>query len=114
MKALLVLMGMEIGGAETHVLELSSALKARGVDVLIASNGGIYTNELEKMGIKHFTLPLHNKKIGNLIKSYIGLKKIIKKEKPDVVHGHARIPSLISKLDISNPKSVYVSKIAFI
>ncbi len=95
MKALLVLMGMEIGGAETHVLELSGALKARGVEVLIASNGGIYTNELEKMGIKHYTLPLHNKKTGNMIKSYLGLKKIIKKEKPDVVHGHARIPSFI-------------------
>ena len=95
LKALLVLMGMEIGGAETHVLELSGALKERGVEVLIASNGGIYTNELEKMGIRHFLLPLHNKKIGNLIKSYIGLKKIIKKEKPDVVHGHARIPSFI-------------------
>ncbi|MBO5452540.1 MAG: polysaccharide pyruvyl transferase CsaB [Clostridia bacterium] len=95
MKALLVLMGMEIGGAETHVLELSAALKSRGVEVLIASNGGIYTNELEKMGIKHYNLPLHNKKIGNMIKSYFGLKKIIKTEKPDVVHGHARIPSFI-------------------
>jgi len=95
LKVLLVLMGMDIGGAETHVLELSAALKARGVEVLIASNGGIYTKELEEMGIKHYTLPLHNKNFSNMLKSYFGLKKIIKTHRPDVVHGHARIPSFI-------------------
>ena len=94
-KALLVLMGMEIGGAETHVLELAIGLKKQGVDVLVASNGGVYTQELAENGIKHFTVPLHNKKPQNMVRAFFQLAKIIRQERPDVVHGHARIPSFI-------------------
>ena len=95
MKILMVLMGMEIGGAETHVLELSADLKNKGYDVLIASNGGVYTKELENLGIKHINLPLNTRNIFSMTKSFFGLLKIIKNEKPDIVHSHARIPSFI-------------------
>lgn len=95
-RILMTAMGMEIGGAETHILELSCELKKRGYDVYVASNGGVYTKELEKNGIRHFSLPLHNKLPHNMIKSYFGLKKIIKDEKIDIVHSHARIPSFIT------------------
>ena len=33
MKILMTLMGLEIGGAETHVVELSKSLAARGYDI---------------------------------------------------------------------------------
>ena len=95
MKALLVLMGMEIGGAETHVLELALGLKERGVDVLIASNGGVYTNELKQNSIPHFSVPLNTRNPFKMLKSLFILSKIIRKEKPDIVHGHARIPSFL-------------------
>ncbi len=95
MKILLVLMGLEIGGAETHVLELAIGLKKAGHDVIIASNGGIYEKELSENKITHVKAPLHNKNIVNMIKSFFILRRIILKEKPDVVHGHARIPSFI-------------------
>ncbi len=95
MKILMALMGMEIGGAETHVLELSADLKNKGYDVVVTSNGGVYVKELEALGIKHISLPLHTKKPSSMIKSFLGLKKIIKTEKPDIVHSHARIPSFI-------------------
>lgn len=35
------LMGLDIGGAETHVIELSIELKKRGYRVIVASNGGV-------------------------------------------------------------------------
>ena len=95
MKVLLVLMGMEIGGAETHVLELAIGLKERGVDVSVASNGGVYTKELEKNGIVHHNVPLASRSPKNMLKSLKLLSRIIKTEKPDVVHGHARIPSFL-------------------
>ena len=95
MKILMALMGMEIGGAETHVLELATDLKNKGYDVIVTSNGGVYVKELEDVGIKHIKLPLHTKKPSAMIKSFFGLKKIIKEEKPDIVHSHARIPSFI-------------------
>ncbi len=95
MKALLVLMGMDIGGAETHVLELALGLKEKGVNVLVASNGGVYTKELEENSIPHFKAPLNTKNPIKMLKSLFFLAKIIKEQKPDVVHGHARIPSFL-------------------
>ncbi len=95
MKIFMVLMAMNIGGAETHVLELATELKRMGHEVLIASNGGVYTKELEENGIRHYKVPLLNKKPQNLIRSFFALNRIIKNEKPDIVHGHARIPSFI-------------------
>ena len=39
-------MGLDIGGAETHIVELSKELKRRGYDIVVASNGGIYVDEI--------------------------------------------------------------------
>jgi len=97
-KVLMALMGMEIGGAETHVLELCKALKHRGLDVYVVSNGGVYEAELVRHGIKHFKLPLHNKKISNLLSSYFSLKKIIQENEINLVHAHARIPAFLCGL----------------
>ena len=93
---LMLLMKLDIGGAETHVVELSKELKKRGYNIVIASNGGAYTEELEKAGIKHYTVPLQNKHPGNVMKSFKLIKKIIKDENIDIVHSHARIPSFIA------------------
>ena len=49
----MVLMGLEIGGAETHVAELAIELARRGHEIHIASNGGIYENEIAKYNIEH-------------------------------------------------------------
>ncbi len=94
-RILLALMKLNIGGAETHVVELAKELKRRGYVVFIASNGGSYVAELEESGIKHFKVPLQNKNPLNVYKSYKSLEKIIKDEKIDIVHSHARIPSFI-------------------
>ena len=97
-KILMATMGLDIGGAETHIVELSKELKRRGYDVIIASNGGIYVDEIEKAGVRHVSIPLHNRKLGNMLRSYRLLKELIIKEKPDVVHAHARIPGFICGL----------------
>jgi len=88
-------MGMEIGGAETHVLELSKTLKHMGLDVHVVSNGGVYVKELEDCGIKHYRVPLHNKQFINVFSSYRALKKIIIENDFTLVHAHARIPAFI-------------------
>lgn len=98
MKILMTLMGLEIGGAETHVVELSKSLAARGYDISVASRGGVYVSELERAGIRHYNLPLHTKNPAALIKSYFGLKRIIKRERFDTVHAHARIPAFVCGL----------------
>ena len=98
MKILMVLMGLEIGGAETHVAELATELARRGHEIHIASNGGVYEDEISKYNIKHHKLPLHTKRFTCLLKSYFGLKRIIKENEFDLVHAHARIPGFICGL----------------
>ena len=94
-KILMVLMGLEIGGAETHVVELSKELKKQGYDIIVASNGGVYEKELAEVGIRHFQAPLNQRNVFKMIRSYFILKRVIKKEKVDIVHSHARIPSFV-------------------
>ena len=95
LKILYATMQMDIGGVETHVLELSKEMKRRGHDITVVSNGGVFEDELSAYGIKHIKLPLHNKRPANLSASRKGLKKLIKEEKFDLVHCHARIPAFI-------------------
>lgn len=95
MRILLVTMGMDIGGAETHILELAKELKRRKNDVFVMSNGGKYIEELSESGIEHIWAPLHNKNIFNMITSYKTLEHIIQEKKIDLVHSHTRISSFI-------------------
>ena len=97
-KILMALMGLEIGGAETHVVELSKELKKQGFDIIVASNGGVYEKELAAAGIRHFRVPLNERNVFKMVRSYLLLKRIIKKEKVDIVHSHARIPGFICGL----------------
>ncbi|MCL2416218.1 MAG: glycosyltransferase, partial [Defluviitaleaceae bacterium] len=97
-KVLITSMGMDIGGAETYVLELCKELRRRGLEVFVASNGGVYETELIAHGVKHFKVPMHNKKISNLITSYNSLKRIIEDNDINLVHAHARIPAFICGL----------------
>ena len=95
---LMTTMAMGFGGAETHIYELALALKKNGHTVTVASAGGKYAEMLEKGGVRHVTLPLATKNPTDVYKSYKGLKKLIKAEKYDLVHAHARIPAFICGL----------------
>lgn len=96
MNILLVTMEMQVGGAETHILELAKELKKRQHNVFVMSAGGKYAELLEKAGIQHIFAPLKDKKITNMIKAYKLIKRAIIENKIDVVHAHARIPAFIS------------------
>lgn len=109
MNILLVTMCMDIGGAETHVLELAKELSKRNNNVYVVSNGGKYVKELEKNHIEHINAPLYNKNINNIMKSYTIIKNTIKEKNIDVVHSHARIPSLICGLVCKSKKVPFVT-----
>lgn len=95
MKILMTLMGLEIGGAETHVVELSRELHKRGHTVIVASNGGVYEDTLRQIGIRHVKIPMHQRSTGMMLRSLRLLKALILEEKPDLVHAHARIPAFL-------------------
>lgn len=94
-KILMVLMGLDIGGAETHVVELSLNLQKRGWEVQVASNGGVYEKTLAAHGIRHFHVPAHTRSPKLMYKAYQALELVIRQEKPDIVHAHARIPAFL-------------------
>lgn len=95
LRILLAIMQFDIGGAETHVLELAKELSKRGLYVVVTSTGGAYVKELEKFNIKHYKVPLNSKNPFTVAKAYKKLQRIIEDEKIDIVHSHARIPSFI-------------------
>ncbi len=95
LRILIATMQLGIGGAETHIVELSKELHRRGYNVIVASNGGEYVKELDEAGIKHYRVPLQNKNPFNMAKAAKLLKKIIISENIEIVHSHARIPSFI-------------------
>lgn len=95
MKIMMATMALDIGGAETHIVELAKALQSQGHSLLIASAGGAYVAEIEAVGIRHVTIPMHRRKILDMISAKKALKKLILEEKPDIVHSHARIPSFL-------------------
>ncbi|MBQ4517179.1 MAG: polysaccharide pyruvyl transferase CsaB [Clostridia bacterium] len=94
-KILMTLMRLEIGGAETHVLELSLELARMGFDIVVASGGGVYEEHLKAAGIPHYTVPMYTKHPARMAESLRMLKKIIRDEQIDIVHAHGRIPAFL-------------------
>lgn len=94
-KIMMVLMGLEIGGAETHVVELSKELHREGYEIVVVSNGGVYEKELTDAGIRCYHAPLHKRSVPLMLRSLHILRGVIRREKPDVVHAHARIPAFL-------------------
>lgn len=94
-KILMVTMGLDIGGAETHIVELSKQLRSMGYEVAVVSNGGVYVPEIAAAGIRHYSAPLHRRSLGAMLRARAILKDVIRRERPDVVHAHARIPAFL-------------------
>ncbi|MCF2661386.1 polysaccharide pyruvyl transferase CsaB [Pseudoflavonifractor phocaeensis] len=95
MKILMATMGLDIGGAETHIVELSKELQKRGHQVVVVSNGGVYVPEITAAGIRHYSAPLHRRSLSDMRRSIAVLREVIGTERPDVVHAHARIPAFL-------------------
>ena len=98
MKILMLTSSFDIGGAETHILELSKVLEEKGHTVSVASSGGDYVKKLQEYGISHITLPLNSKNPVKILYSYNSLKKSILENEYDVIHTHARLPALIGHM----------------
>ncbi|MBO6289838.1 MAG: glycosyltransferase family 4 protein [Alphaproteobacteria bacterium] len=93
MVVLQVLPELNQGGVELGTIEIASELQKRGIENYVASAGGRMAFNLERMKIKHFTLPLKTK---NILKLYINswrLSKIIKDYGVTIVHARSRAPA---------------------
>lgn len=98
LNVLMATMGLDLGGAETHIVELSKELQRQGYHVSVISNGGVYVDELSACGIPHFSAPLNQRSPKALIRSFFALNRTLRSVRPDVVHAHARIPAFLCSI----------------
>lgn len=95
MKILLVIDRLGIGGAESHLLQLAEGLVRLGDEVVIASGGGALADSLRNIGIRHVRLPLPSHAPHKLLFARCIIRSLVRCERFDVVHAHARIPALL-------------------
>lgn len=95
MKILLLTDRLDVGGAETHIAQLATGLLKLGNEVWVASAGGALADRLEKQGVVQIRMPLGSH---SPIRWWLMRRKIhnlIKRERFDIAHAHARIPALL-------------------
>jgi len=95
MKIMRILPSMDFGGIERGVYDFSKRAVKLGHKIVIISGYGRFIPSLIENGIKWYNLPMDKKNLYVFLKSYYGLKKIVKKEKPDIIHVQSRFPSWI-------------------
>lgn len=97
MRVLQILPELNVGGVERGVIDLARAFKARGEEIQVISNGGSLVEELVKLGVPHYTLPVHRKSIFSLglVKE---IAKIIERERIDIIHARSRVPAWLAYL----------------
>ena len=85
------------GGAEKVVYQICK--DSKNIEMLVASCGGVYENKLSELGVKHYYIPdIDSKNPITMLKIYLGLRKIIKKEKIDIIHSHHRMAAFYSRI----------------
>ncbi len=88
-----VLPELNQGGVELGTIEIASELKKKGIENFVASEGGRMAYNLERMKVKHFTLPLKTKNPIKWWLNYRRLVKIIKENGINIVHARSRAPA---------------------
>jgi glycosyltransferase involved in cell wall biosynthesis len=90
-----LLPALHSGGVERSTLEIGAALVAAGHRSLVASAGGRLVAELERDGSRHVTLDLGRKSLRTL-RHVHSLRRLIERERPDIVHARSRLPAWIA------------------
>ena len=92
MKILYVITKSNWGGAQKHVYDLATAMKARGHEVKVALGGeGALKERLESVGV--FTYPIsalgRDISVGKDAGSFKEIFSVVKAQRPDVLHLHS-------------------------
>lgn len=97
MKIMYLLPALSSGGVEQVVLELCEGLVPRGVECIVVSAGGAMVAQIEKTGARHITRPIGKKSLTTLWQVR-KMARLIKQEKPDILHMHSRVPAWVGHL----------------
>ncbi len=105
MKIMHLLPALSSGGVEQVVLELCQGLTPRGVECVVVSAGGALVTHVAAAGARHITRPIGKKSIG-ILWQIVEMVKLLRIEKPDILHMHSRLPAWVGHLAcrILNPQ----------
>jgi glycosyltransferase involved in cell wall biosynthesis len=88
-KVLLLVTKSNFGGAQRYVFDLATHLPKDQFDITVAAGGdGMLFNKCKESGIKTITIPYLERDISLFkeFKAFWNILKLIRKEKPDIVH----------------------------
>lgn len=97
MKVIQLLPALNSGGVERGTLDLAKALVDAGHESLVVSNGGKLVARLEQEGSRHIAMPVHKKSLLSLLQVR-PLRRLIERERPDILHVRSRMPAWITYL----------------
>ena len=94
MKVLLLVKNFDLGGTEVHVRELANGLAEAGHRVFVMSRSGRQAESLNA----EVTFIQHRFTNFGLLGAVSKVMKLIRSEKIEIIHGHQRLPILISAI----------------
>ncbi len=100
---------MNVGGVETGTIDLAKYLVKHGHRCVVVSAGGGLVKELQDAGISHYELPVENKAFWVMFKAAAELRRIIVREKIDVVHARSRVPAWVGFMACRKTDAVFVT-----
>jgi len=78
---------------------LTSGLQATNdAEVVVACNGGDWTNHLDALGVSWLNVPLFPSTPMNVVLSFFALRRFAKKRRINLIHSHHRFSSLVGRL----------------
>lgn len=97
MKIVYVITSLGIGGAETQVCSLADKMVDKGHDVTIVCLHGDVVVSPKSSRIKIIKFGLSSNII-SILSTFLKLLKLVKKERPDVIHSHMFHANIISRM----------------
>jgi glycosyltransferase involved in cell wall biosynthesis len=91
----------DIGGAQIHVRDLSTALRAAGHDaVVVAGTNGVLADELRAHGVPYYPLGHLGREVGPLqdVRSFSELRQTLRKIRPDIISTHSTKAGFIGRI----------------
>ncbi|GIV35629.1 MAG: hypothetical protein KatS3mg032_0008 [Cyclobacteriaceae bacterium] len=107
MKILFIIDTLEIGGAEKSILDMASRLKSAKPVIVVLYRGLRLLPEYERAGLRVITLNLPGKY--NFIKAIKAFTKIVKTERPDLVHATLFRSEIVARIGLRNSSIPLIS-----
>ena len=111
MKIVQVLPELNEGGVERGVVELNREYVKNGLESVVISNGGKLATQIDIDNGKHIKFDVCSKNILSVFTRVNELKKILKKENPDIIHVRSRVPAWLVYFANKNLKIKVVSTV---